>query len=69
VVITSNLGHRNAPGNVFLSASESGLEKDSVVNVSQFYTLDKDELEAFAGAVPPEVMLEVEEGLRYILSL
>jgi mRNA interferase MazF len=39
-VITANLRLANAPGNVRLAASESGLPKDSVVNVSQINTSD-----------------------------
>jgi mRNA interferase MazF len=35
VVITSNLRLASAPGNLRLNASDSGLAKDSAVNVSQ----------------------------------
>ena len=41
VVLTSNTAWANAPGNVLLSASSTGLSKDSVANVSQLITLDK----------------------------
>ncbi|MYI15420.1 MAG: type II toxin-antitoxin system PemK/MazF family toxin, partial [Acidimicrobiaceae bacterium] len=41
VAITSNLRLADAPGNVELAASESGLDRDSVVNVSQIVTVDK----------------------------
>jgi mRNA-degrading endonuclease toxin of MazEF toxin-antitoxin module len=39
-IITSNLALSTAPGNVRLSARQSKLPKDSVVNVSQIMTLD-----------------------------
>ena len=42
VVITSNLRLASAPGNVLLQATESGLSKDSVINMSQIVSLDKD---------------------------
>ncbi|MGK0618511.1 type II toxin-antitoxin system PemK/MazF family toxin [Meiothermus cerbereus] len=67
--ITSNLALRQAPGNVFLASSDSGLERDSVINVSQLYTLDKNDLEGYVGPVPHGVMSQVDEGLRYLLSL
>ncbi|MBA3639235.1 MAG: hypothetical protein M3541_22730 [Acidobacteriota bacterium] len=42
VVVTSNLRLVDAPGNVLLPAKASGLPKDSVANVSQVITLDRD---------------------------
>ncbi len=35
-VITSNLRLANAPDNIFLASQESGLTRDSVINVSKF---------------------------------
>jgi len=64
-VITSNRALRQAPGNVFLASSDSGPERDSVINVSQLYILDKNDLEGYVGPVTPKV----DEGLRYILSV
>src|SRR6185312_9021177 len=52
-VITSNLGLAEAPGNVLLPARTSGLPRDSVVNVSQMLTLDRDYLSERAGRLPP----------------
>jgi len=42
VPLTSNLRWADAPGNVLLSARVTGLPKDSVANVSQVLTLDRD---------------------------
>ena len=39
-VLTSNLRLQAAPGNVLLRSRDSGLPKDSVVNVSQLATFD-----------------------------
>ncbi len=69
LVISSNLSLRSAPGNVLLASGESGLEKDSVINVSQFVTVNKTDLLDLVGFVPPEVMLQVDLGLKHILSL
>ena len=41
VPLTSNLKWASAPGNLALSARLSGLPKDSVANVSQIVTMDK----------------------------
>ncbi|MDP9112797.1 MAG: type II toxin-antitoxin system PemK/MazF family toxin [Acidobacteriota bacterium] len=42
VPLTSNLKWADAPGNVLLDARTTGLPKDSVANVSQIVTLDRD---------------------------
>ncbi|MDW8213218.1 MAG: type II toxin-antitoxin system PemK/MazF family toxin [Roseiflexaceae bacterium] len=49
VAITGNRRLAAAPGNVFLSASESGLPRDSVINVSPIITLNKGALDQKAG--------------------
>jgi mRNA interferase MazF len=52
VPLTGNLRWANAPGNVLLSARLTGLPKDSVANVSQIVTLDKDLLRDRVGKLP-----------------
>ena len=42
VVLTGNVRWADAPGNVLLSAKATGLANDSVANVSQIVTLDRD---------------------------
>lgn len=44
VPLTSNLVWADAPGNVLLAAGATGLPKDSVANVSQVLTLDRESL-------------------------
>ena len=44
VPLTSNLYWADAPGNVFLSSSLTSLPKDSVANVSQIITIDRQAL-------------------------
>lgn len=48
--ITTNLQLAEAPGNVLLPARSSGLSRDSVVNVSQLLTLDRNFLTEQAGS-------------------
>jgi mRNA interferase MazF len=67
--ITSNLRLATAPGNVFLSATESGLPKDSVVNVSQIITLDKSMLDEYVDRISATTLTQVEEGIRLVLDV
>ncbi len=69
LAITSNLRLADAPGNVYLAAGTGGVPKDSVVNVSQVLTLDKDDLDARLGAVNRSTLRTVEAGLRRVLGL
>ena len=69
VVLTSNLRLAEAPGNVLIPASEAGLPKDSVANVSQVITVDRAFLTERCGKVPSSLMRMVDEGLRLALSL
>jgi mRNA interferase MazF len=69
VVITSNLIRARARGNVFLSASLSGLEHDSVANISQILTVDKTLLTEFVAVLPDPLMMQIDEGLRTIFGL
>jgi mRNA interferase MazF len=68
-VITSNLRLAEAPGNVRLPGRGTGLAKPSVVNVSQIITVDKSFLTERVGHLPPRVLIEVDEGLRLVLSV
>lgn len=67
--LTTNLRLAEAPGNVLVAAEETGLPRDSVVNVSQVVTLDKTFLTERAGLVGGRVMLAVEDGLRMVMAL
>ena len=68
-IITSNLALAGAPGNVRLSARQSRLPKDSVVNVSQIMTLDRSLLTQCAGKVSPQRMADIDAGLLLVLGL
>ena len=69
VVLTSNLRLVDAPGNVLIPAKASGLPKDSVGNVSQIVTIDRDFLTEPAGKLRGQLMKAVDDGLRLVLSL
>ena len=69
VALTTNLRLADAPGNVLLPSRLTQMPRDSVGNVSQILSVNRRALTECAGAVPPRVMEQVEEGLRLILSL
>ncbi len=68
-VITSNLALADAPGNVRLGRSESGLAKPSIVNVSQVVTLDRQLLSQKVRVIPGSKMRQVDDGLRLVLGV
>ena len=69
VVLTSNLRLAEAPGNVLVPASDSGLPKDSVANVSQVITVDRTFLTERCGRLPMHLVKSIDDGLRLVLSL
>ncbi len=68
-VVTSNLDLAAAPGNLIVKRKQSGLTRDSVVNVSQVVTLNKSFLTERVGVLAPKLMNAVDEGLRLVLGL
>jgi mRNA interferase MazF len=69
LVLTSNLRLVDAPGNVLVPAKASGLPKDSVANVSQVLTIDKDFLVELAGRIKGRLLSDVDSGLRLVLGV
>ena len=66
--LTSNLRRALAPGNVMLEQGEASLPKQSVVNVSQIYTVDKSQLEDRIGALSSSRMHQIIAGARLLLE-
>ncbi|MBT6273543.1 MAG: type II toxin-antitoxin system PemK/MazF family toxin [Chromatiales bacterium] len=69
VAVTSNTALALAPGNVLLPKRSAGLDKDSVVNVSQVATVDKSTLSDRTGQLSASKMRQVETGLRLVFAL
>ena len=69
VAMTSHLELAALPGNVLVRATESGLPRDSVANVSQILTIDRQVLTSRGGRLAPELMLSIGEGMRLTLDL
>ena len=68
VVLTSKLQLAAAPGNFLLTRAQSGLTKDSVVNVSQLVTLERTYLRERAGGIPDDMLDQLDRGLRLVLD-
>ena len=68
VPLTSNLKWASAPGNVQLSARLSGLTKDSVANVSQIVTIDKQLLGERVGKLSRSKLELMLSGIDIVLG-
>ncbi len=68
VALTSNLRWAEAPGNVLLSVRDTGLPKDSVANVSQLVTLDREALTERVGTLPAKKLELVLLGIDIVLG-
>src|SRR5204862_8082258 len=68
VPLTSNLRWASAPGNVLLSSRLTGLPKDSVANVSQIVTLDRDLLVERVGKLPHPKLELLFAGIDVVLG-
>jgi len=66
--LTTNLKRASAPGNVLLDKKESTLPKQSVVNVSQVFTVDKAQLGEYAGALSSKRITEILNGIKLVLD-
>lgn len=66
--LTTNLKRAGAPGNVLLDKKESSLPKQSVVNVSQVFTVDKSQLDEYVGSLSPKRMSEILKGIYLVLE-
>ncbi len=66
--LTSNLRRAAAPGNILLEPGEANMPKQSVVNVSQIFTVDKGQLEERIGTLSGSRVREIMEGIKLVLE-
>jgi mRNA interferase MazF len=70
IPLTSNLRQEAFPGNVFVPAAASGLDKDSVALVTQLWPVSRDYLQPFAvGHLPPYLLNELNLGIRLVTGM
>ncbi len=65
--LTSNLRRAQAPGNVLIEQNEGNLPKQSVVLVSQIFTVDKSQLGEFIGKLSERRVRQILDGI-YLLT-
>jgi mRNA interferase MazF len=68
IPLTSNLRLAMAPGNVILPSRTTGLPRNSVANVSQIITIDRQLLTERAGHVSQELLRAVLSGVDVVLG-
>jgi mRNA interferase MazF len=66
--LTTNLRRANAPGNVLLNLEEADLPEQSVVNVSQVFTLDKSQLQEKIGALSRKRIRRILDGVKLLIE-
>ena len=69
VALTGNVRLVDAPGNVLIPAHASGLPRDSVANVTQVLTVNRDVLTERVRGLSPSLVKQVNVGLRFALDL
>ncbi len=67
VALTTNMRLAAMPGNVALPAVVTGLPEDSVANVTQVATLDREDLTDLIGTMPAPLLEQVDRGLALVL--
>jgi mRNA interferase MazF len=66
--LTSNLKRAGAPGNVVLEKNEGNLPKQSVVIVSQVFTVDKSQIDEHLGTLSAKRVGEILDGVRLVME-
>ena len=66
--VTSNLKYANLPGNVKLRRREGGLQRGSVVNVTQIATVDRSAVAKRIGQLSRARLHDLWNGVRLVLE-
>lgn len=66
--LTSNLNRAKSPGNVRLESGEANLPKQSVVNISQVFTIDRSQLRDKIGVLSAKRVRQILDGLYLLLE-
>jgi mRNA interferase MazF len=68
VILTSNVRAASAAGNVLLTKKDTGLDRDSVANVSQIATIDRAYLRNHTGRLPQSKIQAILRGVDVVLG-
>jgi len=66
--LTSNLKRASTPGNILLDPGEANLPKQSVVNVTQVFTVDKAGLGEYIGTLSRKRVYEILDGIKLLIE-
>jgi mRNA interferase MazF len=66
--LTSNLKRAESPGNVLLGKGEANLPKPSVINVTQIFTVNKQDLVERVGSLSRNRMAQVLQGIELLIT-
>ena len=69
IPLTTNLRLADFPGNVLLSADETGLPHDSVAVTPQITVIDRARLSERVTALPDYIMRQCADGIKLILDI
>ena len=64
--LTSSIRLAQSPGNVRLNKGEANLPKSSVINISQVYTVDKQDLVEKIGTVSQKRIRQILDGFQLL---
>ncbi len=64
--LTSNVKRTEAPGNILLDEGEANLTKQSVIVVSQIFTVDKSDLGEYIGKLSKKRMRQILDGIKLV---
>lgn len=64
--LTTNIKRGNAPGNVLLEVGEANLPRQSVVVVSQIFTVDKSQLGEYIGSIGKRRINQIVAGIALL---
>lgn len=68
VAISGQIKFANAPGNVILSPDMTGLDRESVANISQIITVDKRSLGERIGRVTRRKLERILDGIELLIG-
>lgn len=68
-ISTTNLRLAAMPGNILVERGVGGMKEDSVINVTQLFTIDRTDLLDYLGRLPKNKIDMIDQGLRLVLSL
>jgi mRNA interferase MazF len=66
--LSSNVRRANVPGNVLLEPGEAGLSKQSVILVSQIFTVDKSQISEYVGTLSVRRTRQILDGVRLVIE-